>query len=96
MKPREKQTFIDLYAGCGGLSLGLMQAGWTGLFAVEKSKDAFQTLSHNLCGDNSKYKFQWPDWFPCKSESTSQVLKNYSSQLKKLKGEVDLIAGGPP
>jgi len=92
----KKHKFIDLFAGCGGLSLGLMQAGWTGVFAVEKSKDAFQTLSHNLCANNGKYKFQWPSWFPCQPKSTSQVLKNYSSQLKKLKGEIDLIAGGPP
>ena len=33
-------TFIDLFSGCGGLSLGLLMAGWNGLFSVEKSKDA--------------------------------------------------------
>ena len=33
----EKQpTYIDLFAGCGGLSLGLHNAGWKGLFAIEK------------------------------------------------------------
>lgn len=31
-----KYTVIDLFAGCGGLSLGLYQAGWSGVFAVEK------------------------------------------------------------
>ena len=36
--------YIDLFAGCGGLSLGLQKAGWTGLFAVEKNEDAFSTL----------------------------------------------------
>ena len=29
-------TVIDLFAGAGGLSLGLYQAGWRGLFAIEK------------------------------------------------------------
>ena len=29
-------TFIDAFAGCGGLSLGLLKAGWNGLFAIEK------------------------------------------------------------
>jgi len=28
-----KFVYIDLFAGCGGLSLGLHNAGWKGLFA---------------------------------------------------------------
>ena len=32
--------YVDLFAGCGGLSYGLYNAGWQGLFAVEKNKDA--------------------------------------------------------
>ena len=35
---RKKQNlYIDIFAGCGGLSIGLLKAGWTGLFAVEKN-----------------------------------------------------------
>ena len=41
-------SYIDIFAGCGGLSLGLHNAGWKGLFAIEKSKDAFETLKYNL------------------------------------------------
>lgn len=33
---KEQYTVIDLFAGCGGLSLGLYQAGWNGIFAIEK------------------------------------------------------------
>ena len=43
-----KLKFIDLFAGCGGLSLGLMNAGLEGIFAIEKTEDAFKTLIHNL------------------------------------------------
>lgn len=87
--------FIDLFAGCGGLSLGLTNAGWTGVFAVEKNSDAFETLKHNLCG-KGKRKFEWPEWLPCKELSTSDLLGNYRKNLEGLRGQIDLIAGGPP
>lgn len=57
-----KYTVIDLFAGAGGLSLGLYQAGWRGLFAIEKNAFAFETLKFNLI-DNKKH-FDWPDWLP--------------------------------
>ena len=40
----KQYTVIDLFAGCGGLSLGLYQAGWNGIFAIEKNPNAFETL----------------------------------------------------
>ena len=48
MAKNNKYTVIDLFAGCGGLSLGLYQAGWNGLFAIEKNEFAFATLKANL------------------------------------------------
>ena len=44
----ENFSYIDIFAGCGGLSLGLNKAGWKGLFAIEKSPHAFETLEYNL------------------------------------------------
>ncbi|QBA23060.1 DNA cytosine methyltransferase [Chryseobacterium indologenes] len=87
-------TYIDLFAGCGGLSLGLHNAGWKGLFAIEKSEDAFKTLKHNLI--DKKRHFDWVDWFPQKNIDINTALKNYKEQLSLLNGEVDLVAGGPP
>ena len=92
----KEHNFIDLFAGCGGLSLGLKKAGWKGVFAIEKSPDAFQTLRHNLINKNIVSPFQWPEWLPCQAMTTSELIENYSKQLKKLRGNVDLIAGGPP
>lgn len=86
--------YIDLFAGCGGLSLGLGNAGWTGLFAIEKSPDAFKTLRHNLI--DSKSHFQWPSWLPQRSYSIEYVLRRYRSDLLALRNNVDLITGGPP
>lgn len=87
-------TVIDLFAGCGGLSLGLYQAGWRGLFAIEKNEFAFETLRYNLI--ENKHHFKWPSWLPQTAHDINDVLKNYSEQLKDLRGEVDLVAGGPP
>lgn len=91
-KPR--LSFIDLFAGCGGLSLGLVRSGWRGLFAIEKSPDAFATLQHNLCGANGQY--DWPDWLPQQAMTTEELLDTYQEELTQLAGSVDLIAGGPP
>lgn len=91
----EKQyTYIDLFAGSGGLSLGLHNAGWKGVFAVEKSIDAFLTLKYNLI-ENKKH-FDWPKWLPKVNLEIDQVILNYKKELKTLRGEIDLVVGGPP
>jgi DNA (cytosine-5)-methyltransferase 1 len=89
-----KSTYIDLFAGCGGLSLGLHNAGWKGLFAIEKSPDAFKTLKHNLI--DKKKHFDWPTWLPQESIEIDKAIDLYKNELKKLQGKVDLVAGGPP
>jgi DNA (cytosine-5)-methyltransferase 1 len=92
---RPSLSFVDVFAGCGGLSLGLIEAGWSGLFAIEKNKDAFQTLETNLI-EGSKRGFSWPSNLPVQAMPTSELLKKHISYLKSLKGQVDLLAGGPP
>lgn len=87
--------FIDLFAGCGGLSLGLIRSGWKGVFAVEKTPDAFLTLQHNLI-DGNLDGFEWPSWLECKEMTTSDLLSKHKPELKNMRGKVDLIAGGPP
>lgn len=89
-------TFIDVYAGCGGLSLGLFSAGWQGLFAVEKDEDAFRTLSHNLLAEGGKYSYSWPEWLPRQAHNISTLTRKYRKELEALRGKVDLLAGGPP
>ncbi|MGE4496428.1 MAG: DNA cytosine methyltransferase [Deferribacterales bacterium] len=86
-------NFIDLFAGCGGLSLGLKTTGWKGLFAIEKNQDAFETLKHNF---SNKYPFEWPDWLPFENIDINYLLVHYRDRLYQLKGKVDMIAGGPP
>lgn len=90
----DNKTYIDLFAGCGGLSLGLHNSGWKGQFAIEKSPDAFETLKYNLI--KKKQHFNWPNWLPKTNHDINEVLSKYSKELRSLRGKVDLVAGGPP
>lgn len=89
-------TFIDLFAGCGGFSLGLMQAGWEGILAVEKDAFAFQTLQDNLIEGTHGYGYSWPDWFPQEPCTIERFTEAYGHELARLRGHITLIAGGPP
>jgi len=90
----DKKTYIDLFSGCGGLSLGLHNAGWKGAFAIEKSEDAFKTLEYNLI--KKKKHFDWPTWLEQKHHDINEILENHSENLISLRGKIDLVAGGPP
>lgn len=95
MEKQTKLTYIDLFAGCGGLSLGLYNSGhWHGLFAIEKNADAFSTLRHNLIDQNEH--FSWPKWLRKQNHNIDTLLKNHRDNLIALRGKVDLVAGGPP
>jgi DNA (cytosine-5)-methyltransferase 1 len=91
---KNSKTYIDLFSGCGGLSLGLHNAGWKGAFAIEKSEDAFKTLEYNLI--KKKKHFDWPNWLEQKHHDINEILENNSKDLIKLRGKIDLVAGGPP
>lgn len=88
--------YVDLFAGCGGISLGLHKAGLQGVFAVEKNPDAFSTLKYNLIDTHEH--FDWPEWLPIKNWNIDNLLdkKENKKKLESLRGKVDLVVGGPP
>ena len=90
----ETPTYIDLFSGCGGLALGMHQAGWRGLFAVEKNEDAFKTLEVNLM--QNKQHFNWPEWLPKTVHDINILIDRYKEELLSLRGKISLVAGGPP
>jgi DNA (cytosine-5)-methyltransferase 1 len=98
--PEANTLAIDLFAGCGGLSLGLHAAGWQGLFAVEKDPTAFETLERNLLDTDATYRGyeHWPDWVPRAPSDLDVPLAgdSFCTHLEGLNERVDLVAGGPP
>ncbi|MDD5617363.1 MAG: DNA cytosine methyltransferase [Candidatus Methanoperedens sp.] len=50
---KEIPTAIDLFCGCGGFSLGFINAGWHVVAALDASSDALHTYYHNLCDENT-------------------------------------------
>lgn len=87
-----QRFFIDLFAGCGGLSLGLRKAGWTPLFAVEAHRHAFATYTKNHQGAVDS----WPEWLPIAPTRIEELIADHRRELRGLAGSVSLVAGGPP
>lgn len=72
-------NYIDIFAGCGGLSTGLFNAGWHGLFAVEKNADAFSTLKFNLI--DTVPHFVWPEWLSMEAHDINELSRLIISHL---------------
>jgi DNA (cytosine-5)-methyltransferase 1 len=92
------RTFVDLFAGCGGLSLGLASSGIRGLFAIERDPMAFETFLTNFVRESApaSHQFQWPAWLEQRAWGIDELLDEHSGNLSKLVGKVDILAGGPP
>lgn len=91
---------LDLFAGCGGLSLGLRQAGVQLMFAVERDPMAFDTFQTNLLTETSAYFTapEWPQWLTKQPHDIEELLEDEQTRahLISLRGQVDVIVGGPP
>jgi DNA (cytosine-5)-methyltransferase 1 len=96
-------TMIDLFAGCGGLSLGMEKAGFNPIFVSELNKDAMSSYVAN------RPFFQDNEDLRC--NDIEDLLENSEIALKRVrktlrdrdllevsgrKTSLDLICGGPP
>ena len=90
--------FIDLFAGCGGLSLGLEQSGFTPIYVNELNKDAMQTYLINRTEFKHLEKLKSYDIKDVVADKKNllKLEKTFQSNLNINKDEIDLIVGGPP
>jgi DNA (cytosine-5)-methyltransferase 1 len=84
-------TFIDLFCGCGGFSLGLRNAGWRELAAIDFDVSAIETFKRNV-GDVPHIYLRDLTRFP-PSELDSLISESRSLAQRP---RVDVIVGGPP
>lgn len=84
-KKEETYKFIDLFAGAGGLSLGLEQAGFEVVFANEINSTCAETYlyNRNLSSDQMFVG------------DINDLIKNIDKYKKYFK-DVSLVCGGPP
>lgn len=78
-------TYVDLFAGAGGLSVGLERAGFELVHAVEVDDDARASFANNREGLEPK-------------ELTQDIRDVDNQDVTEVVGRdtVDLVAGGPP
>ena len=77
--------FVDLFAGCGGLSLGLEQSGFDPIFASDINESLFITYIKNRKLPESSIFLG----------DVNILVRDIDNYKKNLTG-VDLVCGGPP
>lgn len=82
---KENFTSVELFAGAGGLALGLEKAGFDHVMLNEIDKNAAKTLKHNR-----------PEWFVINEDISKISDKNINEMLNLEAGELDLLSGGAP
>jgi DNA (cytosine-5-)-methyltransferase len=76
---------IELFAGAGGLALGLEKAGFETIGLVEFDKSAAETLKYNR-----------PNWNVIHDDIANISSQDLEEYFNIKKGELDLLSGGAP
>jgi len=84
MKGGRKLTFIDLFAGAGGLSEGFIRAGFTPIAHVEMNKDACDTIktrtAYHWLKENKKTKI-YNDYLKSEIKNKEELWKKVPEHL---------------
>jgi len=100
---KHKKYVVDLFAGCGGLSLGLENAGFEPAFVSELNKDAMASYLRNR--ESIAPHLTHSDFHAYDIKSLVQSRNSLKRLCASLKsefniaidhGDLDLVVGGPP
>ena len=85
-------SFIDLFCGCGGFTLGMLRSGFRCVAAVDFDPEAIGTLNTNLVG---RLHDSLP---PVEHALCWDLTRHKPGELADLLGmtHVDVVVGGPP
>jgi DNA (cytosine-5)-methyltransferase 1 len=83
---RTSMKSVELFAGAGGLGMGISNAGFEPVAVVEWDRWCCDTLRQNRAGKNSALS-KWP--VPTEGDVRSV-------DFRKFESKVDLVSGGPP
>ncbi len=84
-KAPKRYTTIELFAGAGGLALGIERAGFHPLGLIEFDKDAADSLKENR-----------PEWRVLQEDIADISCLDLEEYFEIKKGDLDLLSGGPP
>ena len=84
-KDKKKYTTIELFAGAGGLALGVEKAGFNTIGLIEVDKDAADSLKENR-----------PNWNVINEDIANISCLNLEDYFNIENGQLDLLSGGAP
>ncbi len=87
---------LDLFSGCGGLSLGFDAAGFKTIGAVEFEPDAARSHAINFMSDTSHDRFEVHATAKDITKIEPVDLMRMFGHAGKVDQHVDVIVGGPP
>jgi DNA (cytosine-5)-methyltransferase 1 len=77
----DKRSVVDLFAGCGGMSLGFERAGFEPILAIDHWADAIETYRHNN---------------PRTLALQADLMKTSPKEVQSLVHQPTVVIGGPP